>query len=109
MTKRAAVGEKPRSSDHTPLTLDQLPLFAEDSLIGAAVFGCGRACEWSSIASLLERRGLPKIDELMGGRYVPAVRAFFDHLYGLERSAPPLAPDGTEGFEKWKEKRKHRV
>jgi hypothetical protein len=34
----------------------------------------------------LETRGLPKIDRLMCGRYVPAVRAFFDHLYGLNNN-----------------------
>jgi hypothetical protein len=87
--------------------LDHLPLFANDSSIGAALFGLDRAHEWPPIASLLENRGLPKIDVLMGGRYVPAVRAFFDHMYGLDRSAAPLAPDGTEDFQKWREKRKH--
>jgi hypothetical protein len=76
MTKRAASGGNTRNSDHAGLTLDHLPLFAADSLIGAAVIGPGRACEWPAIASLLETRGLPKIDELMGGRYVPAVRVF---------------------------------
>jgi hypothetical protein len=87
-------------------TLDQMPLFADDTLIAAALFGPDRAREWAQIASLLESRGLPKIDELMGGRYVPAVRAFFDHMYGLDRGAPPLAPDGSEDFHRWKEKRK---
>lgn len=33
--------------------------------------------------TLLEGRGFPKVDGLMGGRYVPAVRAFFDREYGL--------------------------
>ncbi len=97
MTKRSRQG------------LDQIPLFADDAAIGEALFGPERACEWGSIASLLEGRGLPKIDPLFGGRYVPAVRAFFDHMYGLHRNAPPLAPDGTEDFENWREKRKHRV
>jgi hypothetical protein len=90
-------------------TLDQLPLFADDSLIGHALFGPNRAGAWPAIASLLEGRGLPKIDGLMGGRYVPAVRAFFDNMYGLDRNAPPLAPDGLEDFQRWNEKRKRRV
>jgi hypothetical protein len=89
--------------------LEQLPLFADEQSIGVALFGADRACEWPSIASLLENRGLPKIDVLMGGRYVPAVRAFFDHTYGLDRSVTPVAPDGTEDFQKWREKRKPRV
>ena len=74
-----------------PLLLDYLPLFADDSSIGAALFGPERAREWPPIASLLEGRGLPKIDQLMGGRYVPAVRAFFDHVAALRRSRP-MAP-----------------
>jgi len=86
-------------------TLDQLPLFADDSSIGAALFGPDRAEEWRSIASLLETRGLPKIDALMGGRYVPAVRAFFDRDYGLTSTAP-LAPDGVEELGSWKRKRR---
>jgi hypothetical protein len=86
------------------LTLDQLPLFADDSSIGAALFGSDRAGDWTQIASLLETRGLPKIDALMGGRYVPAVRAFFDRDYGLSSTAP-LAPDGTEDLGAWKRKR----
>jgi hypothetical protein len=88
-------------------TLEDIPLFANDSAIGSALFGPDRASEWPPIASLLEARGLPKIDTLMGGRYVPAVRAFFDSMYGLESSSPPLTPDGTEDFERWREKRKH--
>jgi hypothetical protein len=90
-------------------TLEQLPLFADDASIGKALFGPDRAREWPSLAPLLESRGLPKIDGLMGGRYVPAVRAFFDHLYGLDRSTSPLAPDGIEDFQKWREKQKRQV
>ena len=77
------------SSSAGPFLLDHLPLFADESWIGAVLFGFDRAHEWPPIASLLESRGLPKIDTLMGGRYLPAVRAFFDHVYGLDYSAPP--------------------
>ena len=45
---------------------EQLPLFADDTAIGGALLGPQRACEWSAIASLLEGRGLPKIDALNG-------------------------------------------
>ncbi|MGO8923244.1 MAG: hypothetical protein ACLQF4_09925 [Xanthobacteraceae bacterium] len=92
------------------LTLDHLPLFADDALIGVALLGPGRAREWDKIAELLETRGLPKIDTLMGGRYVRAVVAFFDHQYGLDHSgAPPLAPDGAEDFATWRGKHKRRA
>ncbi len=91
--------------------LEHLPLFADDAAIGGALLGRSRAREWTGIAPLLEPRGLPKIDALMGGRYVPAVKAFFDHQYGLNRGSdgPPLAPDGTEDFSKWKRNQKHQV
>jgi hypothetical protein len=87
-------------------TLERLPLFADDSAIGMALLGPERACRWPSIASLLEGRGLPKIDTLMGGRYVPAVRAFFDRDYGLLGGAAPLAPDGPEDLGAWRRKRR---
>jgi hypothetical protein len=87
----------------TPPDLDKLPLFADEDAIGAAVLGPKRACEWRALAALYERQGLPKIDEVMGGRYVPAVKAFFDHIYGLYgASVVPAAPDGIERPETWK-------
>jgi hypothetical protein len=44
---------------------------------------------------------------MMGGRYVPAVIDFFDRQYGLNPGgAPPLAPDGVEDFEKWRQRQK---
>jgi hypothetical protein len=90
-------------------SVELLPLFATDDVIGAALLGPERVQEWRQIATMLEARGLPKIDQLMGGRYMPAVVAFFDHLYGLDRGGDaPLAPDGTENFETWRQKKSHR-
>lgn len=80
--------------------LDTLPLFADDAAIGLALLGAGRANEWRSLAPLYERRGMPKVDEVMGGRYVPAIRAFFDREYGLA-TATPTAPDGVERPGSW--------
>ena len=51
--------------------------------------------EWAAKARVLERDGLPRIDPLMGGRYWPAVRAYFQARYGLS-GAEALAPDGPE-------------
>jgi hypothetical protein len=89
--------------------LDALPLFADDDTIAAALLGPGRAAEWKAIAELLERKGLPKIDAYFGGRYTPAVRAFFDRLYGIGQS-DVCQPDGTEDLSVWKRprERKHR-
>jgi hypothetical protein len=80
--------------------LDDLPLFADDQALGSALLGLRRAGEWTSIVPIYERRGFPKVDPVMGGRYVPAVRAFFDREYGIG-GAPLSAPDGIE--RPWKE------
>jgi hypothetical protein len=94
---------------HDLRSLDDLPLFADDASIGVALFGPGdRAREWPSIASLLEARGLPRIDPLMGGRYVRAVKAFFDHDCGLTDKAP-LAPDGIERLGTWQNRKQRRA
>jgi hypothetical protein len=42
------------------------------------VLGPGHFQEWRERVPILERDGLPLIDELMGGRYLPAVRKFFE-------------------------------
>ena len=76
--------------------LANLPMFAPDEAIAAAFMGPGKTVEWRQIAALLEPRGLPKIDPLMGGRYVPAVKAFFDKEYKLTENAPATSPDGPE-------------
>ena len=80
----------------TALTWDRLPLYATDEAIGEAVLGADRSAEFKGLAILLERQGMPKINPLMRGRYVPAVKDFFDSHNGLSKSAP-AAPDGTEG------------
>ena len=92
----------------TPKTIDALPLFADDATLGTALLGSHRSREWREIAALLESRGLPKMDPLMGGRYVPAIKAFFDREYGIA-DTPPTAPDGVEDLGAWKRKRQAKV
>ena len=84
-----------------PANISDLPLFAADEAISSAFMGPGKTAEWRQIAALLETRGLPKIDALMGGRYVPAVRAFFDKEYGLIEKALRLSPSGIENLGAW--------
>jgi hypothetical protein len=74
-------------------TVENLPLFASDAEIGAALLGSKRASEWKVLAPLYERQGFPKIDPVMGDRYVPAIKAFFDKQYGVATlvSAAPAA------------------
>lgn len=83
----------------TPLTIDRLPLFADDQMLGEAILGRRRAREFSGIASLYESRGMPKISPVWGGRYVKAVLAFLDSNQGILDAKPPLREDGIEG--KW--------
>lgn len=60
------------------LTIDRLPLFADDEQIGEAVLGRDRRCEFAKMAASLEPAGLPRMNPLYRGRYVPAVKAFFE-------------------------------
>lgn len=89
-------------------TLDALPLFATEAEIGAAVLGAKKAWEWPAIAHVLENTGLPKVDVLMGGRYVPAVKAYFDKEYGLATLQPAAAPRGVERPETWNQRQDHK-
>jgi hypothetical protein len=98
---------KPAIDPSALRNLETLPLFAPDNLLGAALFGPDRVQEWCQTAPMLEARGLPKVDPLMGGRYKRAVVAFFDQQYGLDRDAnTPLAPDGVEDFDSWKRRKR---
>lgn len=75
--------------------IDELPLYATEAEIAHAILG-SRASEWKQICVLYERRGLPKINALLGGRYVPAVKRFFDILEGVEASSQIPVRDGPE-------------
>ncbi len=83
-----ADGVSPQPKKRRPgLTFADLPLFATDAELGVALLGRARAALWSNLVPSFEREGLPKNDPLMGGRYVPAVKAFFDRQYGLTAGA----------------------
>jgi hypothetical protein len=83
-------------SQRKNLTLNDLPLFADDEQIGEAVLGRARRFEFSGTAALYEGRGMPKVSLVWGGRYVPAVKAFLDVDQGLP-GVRPLREDGVEG------------
>jgi hypothetical protein len=80
-----------------PIGLADLPLYASDDELGAAILGRARAKEWSGIASALERKGLPPVDALHKGRYVPAVKRWYDLRNGLGGNARLEPLDGKEG------------
>jgi hypothetical protein len=91
MEIRMNEGEKPRWP-----RINEMPLYPTEAQIARAVLG-DRAKDWKRIAKVLEdKEGLPKINELMGGRFWPAVVAFF---YGWQhisldntRVAPTMRP-----------------
>jgi hypothetical protein len=84
-----------------PIRWADLPLFATDEQIGTALLGAVRAGEFKHHAALLEAHGFPKIDVIWGGRYVPAVKAYFDRDYGLS-DVKPKQPGGVERPDAWK-------
>jgi hypothetical protein len=81
---------------------DRLPLYPDEETIALEVMGTKRAKDWPAKAKYLEdKQGLPRVDELMGGRFWPAVVEFFstrhgvklpDRLDGGQTSSPSLAP-----------------
>jgi hypothetical protein len=93
------------------------PLYPDEAEIALLVLGSRRARDWPAVAAIDERKGLPKIDPLYGGRYWPAVARFYSIKNGLDCAATsgltmggqprihiaPLAPDGEENFDAEKE------
>jgi hypothetical protein len=86
-------------------SLDKLPLFASEEAISAALMGPGKTAEWRQIVPLLERRGLPSVDGLLGGRYTPALKAFFDREYGVHGEAQGSSPHAPAELGSWKKQR----
>jgi hypothetical protein len=54
--------------------------------------------DWAAKAAMLEREGLPRIDPIMGGRFWPAVTAFWHRRYGLS-TVQASQPDGEENLD----------
>jgi hypothetical protein len=95
------------------MTLDQMPLYPDEAAIAVAVLGPKRAKDWPRIAQHLEdKHGLPPVDPEIGGRFWPAVVAYFRmrhgmHVDGLPPPAArvhsrirvvPFKPDGKDNF-----------
>lgn len=75
-------------------------LYMTDDDLARLVLGEGKVRHWASIVPTLEREGLPRIDALMGGRFVPAVRAWLEQRHGLRPEQVPSAADGVEEWTK---------
>lgn len=53
--------------------------------------------DWAAKSHILERHGLPGVDPVMGGRYWPAVQAWWNKRYGIA-TIEVSQPDGGEDF-----------
>ncbi len=99
------------ANDNTRTTrrtrLDDLPLYATDVEIGQAVVGHSRAAAWARdyLPRLANQPGFPVFDQAHGGRYVPAVRVFYDQRNGIG-SAPLAVRDSAEDTSGWRGKRR---
>jgi len=82
----------PRRKAYGPLR----PLFLDDNQLAAILLPNGQVDDWKGIAAVLEREGFPSIDPLLGGRYLPAIRRFFDNRYGISNEQDATRPDGSE-------------
>lgn len=52
-----------------------------------------------NVAPSLESDGFPKRDPMMQGRYWPAVVAFWNRRYGVDKVDSSLQPDGEENLD----------
>lgn len=54
--------------------------------------------EWAAKAKILERGGLPRVDPVMGGRFWPAVEAYWLRRYNLT-TIEASQPDGEDNLD----------
>lgn len=74
--------------------LAPIPMYPDEDRIALEVMGPARAKEWPSKARYLEdKHGLPRVDELMGGRFWPAVVEYFKTRHGI--ALPPAVDGGS--------------
>ncbi|MDX6806349.1 hypothetical protein [Terrihabitans rhizophilus] len=81
----------------TEVDLQQQGLFPCDAEV-ARRLSMG-ADKFRRLAPALERAGFPTRDPLVGNRYWPAVKAFWDNRYGLATLRPSVHEDGEENLD----------
>ncbi|TCR64649.1 hypothetical protein [Bosea sp. BK604] len=80
-------------------------LYPDEKELARVILG-DRASEWPRIAKMEERNGLPPISAVYGGRYWPAIRAFFDRRYKLEAvTSLEQEEEPNDGLAEWKAER----
>lgn len=80
-------------------------LYPDEAELARVLLG-PRSSQWPTIAKVEERAGLPRISLQYGGRYWPAVKAFYDRRHQMieQQSAPSDEREG-ENFDAWKPRR----
>lgn len=76
-----------------------MPLYPDERRIAQEILPPDKVSSWGGIAAVLERKGLPTVDPLFGGRYWPAVKAYFDRRHGVSDVTPTTRPDGEENWD----------
>lgn len=91
------------------LTFEDLPLFADDADIAACVVGPDpeRIREWCASVGALEANGFPPRTHAYKRRYTPAVRDYYDRMYGLPAMLPAKREIG-ENLGAWTSRRSKR-
>jgi hypothetical protein len=74
------------------------PLFIDDNDLRERINPRLGRDRFRAVVKALEADGFPTIHKLMGGRYWPAVVAFFDRNHGL-RNDGSIDQDGPEHFD----------
>lgn len=92
-----AVMGMPMSRRAPVVTLENLPLFAEDREIAQAIVGANdeKIRNWLASLPALESDGLPKRHTVYG-RYVPGVKQFYERRYGCGLSKAALGSHEDE-------------
>jgi hypothetical protein len=83
--------------DRVDVDLQRQGLFPCDAEI-ASRLSMG-ADKFRRLLPALERAGFPTRDPLVGNRYWPAVKAFWDNRYGLANLRPSVHEDGEENLD----------
>jgi hypothetical protein len=70
-------------------------LYPDEKELGRVLLG-ERAAQWPAIAKAEEKAGLPRVSLQYGGRYWPAVKAFYDRRHRLLEQQSEIHDDERE-------------
>lgn len=91
----------------TKLTWNDLPEYPDDEDIGEVVLGRQRKLDFSRLATLREKDGMPKIDLFWGGRPKWLVKRFLEADQRLTPAETQIRKQGVKG--QWNEAKGQRA